>query len=77
VELCGPGLALGQTRQVRLYDAWSRWRRTRAEVEACACALMDEPAFAVVPAYYEEEAQAQITYLRVVGQAPGRSPGAP
>lgn len=74
VELCGPGLALGEQRQIRLYESWSRWRRTRAEVEATARALLDNPSFAVVPAYYEEEAQAQITYLRVIGQAPGRSP---
>lgn len=74
VELCGPGLALGEQRHIRLYESWSRWRRTRAEVEATACALLHQPSFAVVPAYYEEEAQAQITYLRVIGQAPGRSP---
>jgi SAM-dependent methyltransferase len=70
VELCGEGLALGPRREVTLYESWTRWRRTRAEVEEDALALLDNPNFSLVYAYFEEEAQARLTYLRVLGRAP-------
>lgn len=71
IELCGPGYALGEARSIVLYEVWSRHRRTREEIQTTAREILVDPRFDEVPAYFEEDTEAQIMYLRVIGTAPG------
>ena len=69
VELCEEGLCGGPTRHFRLYDEWTRYRRTYAEIEAKARDLLQTPRLARIPAYIFDDTGEQVGYVRVIGTA--------
>lgn len=68
VELCEPGLAGGVEREVSLYEAWRRYRRTWDEVEAAAARMLSHFEMKRVPGYVFEETGEQVGYARVIGR---------
>lgn len=74
VELCGPGMIGDRAREISLYQSWRRYRMSAAEVTAMATARLSAPQLARVQGYLQDEHQAHVQYMRIIGNKPTAPP---
>lgn len=70
VELCGPGMIGEQAHTISLYQSWRRYRMSAQEVTTLATARLSAVQLEPVRGYLQDEHQAHVEYMRVIGKKP-------
>ncbi len=67
-ELCGEDCVGGLSQRLDLYETWSRYRRSFEDASDSARGRLRGVSLVRIPGYFEDERQARVIYLRVIGQ---------